>query len=132
MDFWNFDSFWYCASPFCKFFCIFLPKMITNLLINVCFSLELCMNSRFCTKLKNSQNSLKSSNFLSPCAAPFYKVTKKIYWKYFRFTTYSNISRLELGQRKFFVPPDHANNFNLCAILCYIKFLFRAAFHLNF
>ena len=109
MDFWNFDSFWLCASPFCKNICIFLPKMISNLLINLYFSLELCMNSRFCTKVKNSQNSLKLSNSLSPCAAPFCKVTKNFYWNFFRFTTYFNISRLELGQRKNFLPPDHAS-----------------------
>ena len=111
MDFWNFGRFWLCASPFCKNICIFSLKMITNIIINLCFSLELCMNSCFCTKVKNSQNSLKSSNFLYPCAAPFYKVTKKFYWKFFRFTTYFDISRLELGQRKIFLPPDHAKNY---------------------
>ena len=104
-----FCSFWQFASPFCKNICIFLAKMVINVNTNLHSSPELSSNSHFCSIVKNMQNSLKLGKFLSAFAAPFFKISKKLFAKSFYFYLYFNISRPELRRKEIFMPPNHAN-----------------------
>ena len=104
-----FCSFWLFASPFCKNIYIFLAKMVVNVITNLHSSPELSSNSHFCSIVKNMQNSLKLGKFLSAFAAPFFKISKKLFAKSFYFQLYFNISRPELRRKEIFIPPNHAN-----------------------
>ena len=98
----NFAVFGFAHPQFPKIYVCLGPK---NIIINLNSRLELCPNSHIYFMLKSLLKSPKLSKFLSACAAPFFKISKNLFYKKIRFLPIFWHIKTNLIKNTFFCRP---------------------------